>query len=129
VADAVRSTLAPECLIGASGHGVVTSAHELEGRPSLSILAARLPGVRLEPFVAAREIWGRAAQDPLEFARAAPGAADAEVVILLADPFSMPVENLLQAFNRFAPGVRVVGGMASAGVNPGSNVLLLNDWL
>src|SRR5437762_2322202 len=45
VADAVRSTLAPECLIGASGHGVVTSAHELEGRPSLSILAARLPGV------------------------------------------------------------------------------------
>src|SRR5437016_12613079 len=43
LANAVRGALAPECLIGASGHGVVTSDHELEGRPSVSVIAARLP--------------------------------------------------------------------------------------
>jgi small ligand-binding sensory domain FIST len=52
----------------------------------------------------------------------------AEVVILLGDPFTLDVERTLRAFNRHAPGVRVVGGMASAGVRPHSNLLVLNDW-
>lgn len=129
IAETLKRVLAPGCLLGASAHGVVTADHEIEGGLSLSVVAGRLPGVELHPFIVVREAWGHAAQDALEFARAAPGAAGAELVILLADPFSLPVENVLQAFNRFAPDVRVVGGMASAGVRPHSNALILNDWL
>src|SRR5437867_1493078 len=58
----------------------------------------------------------------------APGAAGAELVMLLGDPFSLDIQGVLAAFNRHAPGVRVVGGMASAGVRPHSNRLFLNDW-
>ncbi len=129
IADTLRRILAPACLMGASAHGVVTSEHELEGGPSLNVIAARLPGVELQPFVALRESWNQAVLDPEEFARTAPGAANAELVILLADPFSLPVDHVLHAFNRHAPGVRIVGGMASAGVRPGSNALILNDWI
>ena len=50
-------------------------------------------------------------------------------MLLLADPFSFDIERCLAAFNRHAPGTRVVGGMASAGQRPGSNALLLNDWV
>src|SRR5438128_2503956 len=83
-------------------HAVVTAAHEIEGAPALSVIAARLPGVELKPFIVVRETWGLAARDPIEFARAAPGARGAELVLLLVDPFSLPVESVLQAFNRHA---------------------------
>jgi small ligand-binding sensory domain FIST len=129
LAESLRNVLQPACLIGASAHGVVTAAHEIEGGPSLSVLAARLPGVEISPFVVVRESWGQAVHDPLEFARAAPGAAKAELVMLITDPFSLPVENVLTAFNRHAAGTRIVGGMASAGVRPNSNAFILNDWV
>jgi len=49
--------------------------------------------------------------------------------MLFADPFTFDIERCLIAFNRHAPGTRVVGGMTSAGTRPGANALLLNDWI
>jgi len=124
-----RERLAPQCLVGGSARGIVSAAHELEQEPALSAIAARLPGVELHPFVLLNSAWAAAATDVLEFERLAPHAAEAELVLLLGDPFSLDVERVLAGFQRFAGGVRVVGGMASAGVSPHSNALLLNDWV
>ena len=129
VADALRQRLAPACIIGASAHGVIMSEHEVETGPGLTVIAARMPGVALHPFVLANEMWNEALDDALAFARAAPGVADAELVMLFGDPFTLDIERVLGAFNRHAPGLRVIGGMASAGGRPGSNALLLNDWM
>jgi small ligand-binding sensory domain FIST len=93
------------------------------------VVAARLPGVRVSPFLLVNELWASAAADPLEFARLAPNAASAELVLLVADPFSLDAERVLAAFGQHAPRMRLVGGLASAGVRPGSNALLLNDWV
>jgi small ligand-binding sensory domain FIST len=129
IAETLKARLRPVCLAGASGGAVVTTGHEIEQGPVLTVLAARLPGVEVKPFVLVSSAWGDAADDPLEFARHTPGAADAELVLLLADPFSLDVERVLAGFDRHARGVRVVGGMASAGMRPNANVLLLNDWV
>src|SRR5439155_1706222 len=110
-------------------HGVIMSEHEVETGPGLTVIAARMPGVALHPFVLANEMWNEALDDALAFARAAPGVADAELVMLFGDPFTLDIERVLGAFNRHAPGLRVIGGMASAGGRPGSNALLLNDWM
>jgi len=129
LAEALRRGLSPGCLMGASARGVISSEHEIETGAALTVIAARLPGVEVHPFVLMNEAWGDAASDPLECARAAPGAPGAELVVLLGDPFSLDVERVLAAFNRQAAGVRVVGGMASAAARPRSNALVLNDWV
>jgi small ligand-binding sensory domain FIST len=129
ISAALKQWLAPGCLMGASAHGVISSDHELESGDALIVIAARLPGVTLHPFILVNEAWSEAASDPLAFARAAPRAPGAELVLVLGDPFSLDIERVLAAFNRQARGVRVVGGMASAGARPHSNALLLNDWV
>jgi len=128
-AAVLRERLVPRTLLGVSAHGVVSSEHEIEGKPAFTVLAGRLPGVEVRPFVLVPESWAEAASDAAEFARLAPGVAGAELVLLAGDPFSLDVERVLAGVNRHAPGVRVVGGMASAAPRPGGNALILNDWV
>jgi small ligand-binding sensory domain FIST len=130
IAAAVREDLGPACMAGASGSAVITSASEIEDMTALTLLGGRLPGVRVRPFVMTSAAWSEGAMtDPLEFARHTPGTAEAKIVLMLGDPFTLHAESVLAAFNRFAPGVPVVGGMASAAMRPSANVLMLNDWI
>jgi small ligand-binding sensory domain FIST len=108
---------------------VIGAEHEVEDGPALTAIAARLPGVEVKPFVLIPSAWGEGITDPLEFARHTPGADRSELVVLFGDPFSLDAERVLGAFNAHAPGVRVVGGMASAGPRPYANALVLNDWV
>ena len=108
---------------------VVGERAEYEQGPALTAIAARLPGVEVKPFVMIPSAWGESIADPLEFARHTPGADRAELVIVFGDPFSLDAGRVLHAFNTHAPGVRLVGGMASAGPRPYANALVLNDWL
>ncbi len=125
----LRRHLAPGCIVGLSAGALITGSHEIEDGAAVTVLAARLPGVEVKPFILVSPIWGEALSDPLEFARHTPGVEGAELVILMGDPFSLDVDAVLSAFNRHAPGVRVVGGMASAGLRPQANTLVLNDWI
>ncbi len=124
----LRAALAPGCIAAATARGTVTRAHEHEQGFSVSVIAARLPGVDVRPFLLTQEVWREPVADEAEFDRIAPGARGAELLLLLGDPFSLDIERVLALVNRFAPGVRVVGGMASAGTRPGGNTLALNDW-
>jgi small ligand-binding sensory domain FIST len=95
---------------------------------ALSVLAARLPGVEVRPFLLLQETWADPIQSQAEFDLRAPGARGAELVVLMGDPFSLDMDRILGLFNRWAPGVRVVGGLASAAPRPRGNTLVLNDW-
>ncbi len=128
MAATLRERLSPACFMGVTANGVVGRDHEVESGPALTVIAARLPGVQLSPFLLTQELWRDALGDEAAFDRVAPGARGAELVLLVADPFSLDVERVLAAFHRHARGVRVVGGMASAGVRPRGNLLVLNDW-
>ncbi len=129
IADTLRRRLTPACLIGGSAAGVIDSEHELERGVALTAVAARLPGVWAHPFVLHQESWEGALDDELTFSRLTPGAHGAELVVLIADPFTLDIVSVLECFRRHAPGVRIVGGMASASQRPGGNALFLNDWL
>lgn len=120
----------PATTFGAvSARGVVTREHEVEQGVALSVVAARLPGVEVMPFLLLQDSWAEPVESVQEFDLRAPGARGAELVLLVGDPFSLDLDRVLGLFNRWAPGVRVVGGLASAAAKPGGNTLVLNDWM
>jgi len=128
-ATVLRSELPATTFAGVSARGVVTSEHEVEQGVALSVIAARLPGVDVQPFVMTQETWAEPVEDLGAFDLRAPGVRGAELVLLMGDPFSLDMERVLGLFNRWAPGVRVVGGLASAASRRNGNTLALNDWV
>jgi small ligand-binding sensory domain FIST len=128
-ADKLAGTLAeklqPRCLLGCPGEAIVGNEREIEGGPALSLWLARWSRrVDLVPFHLAVEEtadgysllgW------PDDLASADPEQA---VIVLLADPFSFPVDAFLNQINQEYPGLRVVGGMASGARQPGQITML-----
>ena len=47
-------------------------------------------------------------------------------MLLLADPFSFPVDGLIARLEEDHPGLPIIGGMASGGDQPGANTLVIN---
>src|SRR5438445_8534230 len=47
-------------------------------------------------------------------------------LLLLADPFSFPVDAFLRRLDEDRPGLAVIGGLASAAARPGGNRLALD---
>jgi small ligand-binding sensory domain FIST len=128
VAERLRADLPAATFAASSARGVVTRDHEFEQGTALSVVAARMPGVAVKPFLLLQDMWAEPVESEADFDLRAPGARGAELVIVLGDPFSLDMDRVLGLFNRWAPGVRVVGGLASAAMKPGGNTLVLNDW-
>jgi small ligand-binding sensory domain FIST len=127
LSERLRQAFHPGVLIGCTAEGVIGSAHEVERSPAISLIAAHLPGAQVDSF-ALHDLSLRSTQHEIEsFAEALASPDEPRLYILLADPFSTPVEALLEAFNTYRAGVPVIGGMASGAVQPGGNVMLLNE--
>jgi small ligand-binding sensory domain FIST len=129
IAEILRTRLRPRCFAAVSAGAVIAGEREIESGPALVVLAGLLPGAEVHPFVLVPAAWGDAMGDAAEFARHTSGVSGAELVLLFGDPFTLDAEGVLGAFHRHAPGVRVVGGMASAAARPNGNLLILNDWV
>lgn len=128
IAAAVHSRLAPRCLLGCTGESVVGNDQEIEDAAALSLWLGRWTRpVQLDPFHLTLD------QTPDGFSLfglpdALLGADPAQsVLLLLGEPYTFPADVVLQQLNEAQPGVRVVGGMASALGAPDQNRLLLND--
>lgn len=120
----VRTVLNPRVLLGATAVSVLGGAREVEEVAGIAMFGARW-GVDVTP---ARFEVHRGAAGELLVAGGA-GATGAGTLLLLADPFSFPVEDVLDGIGAGAPDLPVVGGMASAARGPGGNVLVLDDEL
>jgi small ligand-binding sensory domain FIST len=119
---AVEGALAPAALAGASTEAVIGDGHELENRSAASVLAASLPGARARVFHLSARPAGEGAVElvaPADFAPR-PGAP----IVLLADPYTFPVDPFLRELRGFFGGALAVGGLASGGSAPGEHVLL-----
>jgi small ligand-binding sensory domain FIST len=108
---------------------VIGKDHEIEGIPAISLIAGYLPGVKLAPYLLPHSGSPLTFIDEDEFHRYVDAPQDTRLFILLGDPFTMPMSDVLLAFNGFYPGVPVVGGMASGALRPGGNILFLNDQI
>lgn len=124
IANAVHELLHPRSLVGATAVSVLAGAEEVEDEAAVALFAASWPGrvregaIRATTFGATREGegWRITGSDDV--------AVDGATLILLADPFSFPVDGFLAELGERAPGLTVVGGMASAASGPGGNRLI-----
>jgi len=125
----LRAALPLRALIGCTGEGVIGRDEEIEGRPAITFVAGRLPGVELLPFALQPLDWDSLLADPAQFAPAVGAPRRSKLFVLLADPFSTPLADLLAAFNRGYAGVPIIGGVASGAESRGGNSLILNERL
>ncbi len=126
VTDRLRDALNPRVLIGCTCEGVIGKDRELENQPAIAMVAARLPRVEFVPFALTRDDWD-ALDNPEQFYGLVGMPKNTRLFIFIGDPFSMPIDRVLDAFNTHCAGIPMIGGMASGASHPGGNALILND--
>jgi len=128
IARDVRARTGADRLVGCGGDTIVGNGREVEEGPCVSVWLASFPEGEVEAFALDVE----QEEDGLHV-RGFPGAGTAperdgpRSLLLLAEPYTFPADQFLQELNESVPGLRVMGGMASGGRGPGSNVLFLDD--
>lgn len=120
--EGVHEALRPPALIGCGAGGVLGCGAEHEGGTAVAVWTASLGGGRATPFHAtAQQIDESIAVTGMEDLTGSRGA------ILLPDPFTFPTDALLLDLADRAPGVPVVGGLASARTAEGATALFYGD--
>lgn len=111
VLSGLYKRLAPGRFIGCTAGGVVGAGREIEDDTATAVLAARLPGVRVDPL------------PDLDDDAVSLEPDDLQACVVLVDPFSTATEALLRRLDHLAPGIPVIGGVASWASAPGRNRL------
>jgi small ligand-binding sensory domain FIST len=117
----VEAVLAPAALVGTTAVSVLARAREVEEQPAIALWAGTPGPVEAVRLAVVRGIDG-ALLTGLEPGR----VAEAGTLVLLADPLSFPVDDVVDVLAREAPHLTVIGGMASAGLAPGANRFVLD---
>ncbi len=131
IMQSLSAALNPATLLGCTAEGVIGRDQELEGQAAITLVATRLPGVSLAPYWlhADKSDWPKMLLDQEEFTRMVGAPAETKLFLLLGDPFSTPMIDVLRSFNDNFSGVPVIGGMASGALRPEGNALLFNDTI
>lgn len=126
ITESVMNFLAPQCLLATLSDTVIGGGREVESQPAMALWGTsegHAQGVRLTGGTS-RELRGG---DPIH-----PGSVSerdlpaSATLLLLADPFSFPTEDLLGNVAEDQPDLRVVGGLTTAVTRPGLAQLWLN---
>lgn len=137
VCGLARRLLRPTCLMGAVSSAVLGVDREVEEQPALSVWAGwdlgEVAGVHLDRRTGAASTEAAPAGDPLDggsagsgwdrLDRLLPDGGRGRTLLLLADPLSFPVDDLLAALTQSHPDLVVVGGLCAPGMRPGAVAL------
>jgi len=114
-------------VLGCTGESIIGEGREVEHEPAISVWGASLP----DTVVRTLSVSASPGPDDRPAFSAMPEVEDPSraSLLLLADPFSFPMDAYLEELNRELPGVPAVGGMASGGMGPGQNLLFTGEGL
>lgn len=122
IATMMRDELSVEVCLGCSGEGIIAGAEELETAAALTLWVACLPHVRVTPL----RLAFSQTQDQIQMAGWPTPSAEGSTFILLADPFTTPVHDVLTIMADRYPNGKAVGGLAGGGHGAGENRLIKN---
>ena len=126
LAETIREELGPVTLVGCTGEGIIATGREIEAGPAATLWAGHLPGVIVHPlrlsFSSIHDQFSLRDWPELDY------AGDASpVMMLFADPFSTPMQDVLAILEEQYPATRALGGLAGGGQDLGENRLFLDD--
>src|SRR5215471_12224462 len=110
IAATVRALVRPGVLVGATAAAVVGGDREVEDDPALTLWAGRLAAPARPLRLEAIETGAGVALAGLSVDTFDSG----DTLVLVADPFTFPVDVLVAALGELDPPVAVIGGLASA---------------
>jgi small ligand-binding sensory domain FIST len=110
---------------GCTAESVIGGGREVEGQPGIALWAAHLPGTEVKSL----HVTAHAGEDGNPVFSSLPALGDEErsSLLLLADPFTFPVDAFLTELNESFPGVPAMGGMASGALGPGQTLFFTAD--
>ena len=116
--------LAPGCaVIGSTAHGVIGPGSSIEMAPAISVWVASLPGAAPRTFRVAT-VPGPSGGPALT---GLPDVLDDDrLAVLLADPWTLPLDDVVAAFTRMDGPLPVVGGLVSGSGRRGDSRLVLD---
>jgi small ligand-binding sensory domain FIST len=128
--EGLADMIGARIVLGTTAEAVLCNGREHEQGPGVAVWLARMPAATLVPVSiehAHTPDGGMFVGWPPEDEAGAPVAwPENPALVLLADPFSFPVEAFLERVAADHPGLPIVGGMASGGLRPGGNALAIN---
>ena len=126
VLERVGAALPSAVVAGCTAEGTLGCDREVERLPSMSLLAASLPEVTVRPFhLTQAQLEGTKGQFAWE--RVVGASPESKPVFLaFADPFLFDIHTFVEQLNGAFPGAPLLGGVASAGLEPRQNRLILN---
>jgi small ligand-binding sensory domain FIST len=125
IVDAVVKGTGSKHIVGCTAESIVAGRREVEESPAISLWCAVLPGARISSF----HVEFEETLDGLVCAglpEPPDNAGQIRAVLALADPFSCPIDHLIDRLAEEFPAVPLIGGMSSGGTAPGENRLAVD---
>jgi len=119
----LQKELRTKVCLGCSGEGVISGSEEIETAAAMTVWVASLPDVKLTPL----QLSVSQLQDQIHMPGWPEPGLEKSIFLLLADPFSTPMQEVLSLMNDRYPYGSAGGGLAGGGQDSGENRLLLND--
>ncbi len=114
-------------LIGCAGDSIIGPTAEIEGRPAIALWVAKLPNVRIIPFVLDQEDLGTLKEPDVWHDRLGVHPENVPSFVIVGEGRSFDIESCLERMDESYPGATIVGGMASGGDQVGEDRIFLND--
>lgn len=123
ISTMLQDALRAEVCVGCSGEGVIGGSEELETSSALTLWVAHLPRVHVTPL----RLSFSDVQDQIRITGWPESAVAESTFILVADPFTTPMQDVLSVMADRYPQAKAIGGLAGGGHDAGENRLLLNN--
>jgi small ligand-binding sensory domain FIST len=125
----LNAALKPAVLLITTGEGVLATGEMIDEGPGLSVMAANLPGVWLEPFSWEAKHWPGVLDMGADWLAAGEKAGPARGALMFADRMTAPCSDLLPRLEAAQPAVPVAGGLLSSAAPIDGVRMLVNGRL
>jgi small ligand-binding sensory domain FIST len=123
VAEQRVAAISPaQVVIGCGASGVIGGNRGVQEGNAVSVWAARLPGARLSPF----RLDTMRGEDQLVVAGMPEAHPEDVAAVLLADPYSFPVDPFVERSGEALGGLPIIGGLATGVQGRGAARLLVD---